>query len=377
MSQNQHSTNPVMLLSDLQGPPEYIDSLFARFEIYGNLLSESSKGKLTGLTLLLPSIEVKSPTVSSVSSHVTLVEIPHPIFRPFQFFKSIRKEFKSEKWNPSIFILAHPYKSFLLIQAIQYISKKNFRFQVQIHGHIFVKPSRRNILANAKYSFLMKSVSAAHSVRFASDVLLNDFRAKGNLGEINYLVAPIPIDFRKIPTTRNSNPFTVGIVGRMHEERGIREALEIALAVARDQPRVKFIFVGDGPMQKMIRSFLSTNIELSGSRVEHFLDNEGLQALYSELSALLSCAPSEGYGLTIREAALSGIQVLARKSQGAEIAAQEFPNRIQIYSQPMEAVSKLKNILKSNQVSMDLAEARTNQANRDLESSIRLVNSWF
>jgi glycosyltransferase involved in cell wall biosynthesis len=223
----------------------------------------------------------------------------------------------------------------------------------------------------------MKSVRAAHSVRFASEVLLNDFRAKTNLEEINYFVAPIPIDFRKIPTTRKPNPFTVGIIGRMQEERGVREALEIALAVVRDQPRAKFIFVGDGPMEKEIRNFLDSNIELSSSKVEHYLDNEGLQACYAELSALLSCAPSEGYGLTIREAALSGIRVLARKSQGAEIAAQEFPNRIQIYSQPKEAVSKLKNILESDQVSVDLAEARIIQVNRDLESSIRLVKSWL
>lgn len=366
-----------MLLSDLNGPTGYIDSLFARFEIYGKLVSETSKGKHSGLTLMLPSVKVKVFTVSNVSAHVTLVEIPHPIFRPFRFYKSIINEFKSKEWNPSTLILAHPYKSFFLIRTIQLISRRKFRYQVQFHGHIFEKPRRGNILASVKYFSLMQSVRAADSVRFASDVLLNDFKAKANLGEINSLVAPIPIDFRKIPATRMSIPFTVGIIGRMQEERGVQEALEIALAVVREQPRAKFIFVGDGPMEKEIRNFLDSNIELSSSRLEHFLDNESLRACYSELSALLSCAPSEGYGLTIREAALSGIQVLARKSQGADIAAQEFPDQIQIYIQPEQAVLKLKSILDSNKVVSGLAVARLKQANRDLESSIRLVKSWL
>lgn len=366
-----------MLLSDLHGPVGYIDSLFERFEIYGKLVLETSEGKHSGLTLMLPSIKAKVFTVSNVSAHVTLVEIPHPMFRPFRFYKSIINEFKSVEWNPSTFILAHPYKSFFLLRAIQFISRRRFRFQVQFHGHIFEKPRRGNILASAKYFSLMHSVRTADSVRFASHALLNDFKAKANLGEINSLVAPIPIDFRKIPATRMSIPFTVGIIGRMQEERGVQEALEIALAVVREQPRAKFIFVGDGPMEKEIRNFLDSNIELSSSRLEHFLDNESLQACYSELSALLSCAPSEGYGLTIREAALSGIQVLARKSQGADIAAQEFPDQIQIYIQPEQAVLKLKSILDSNQVATDLAEARLRQASRDLEASIRLVKSWL
>jgi glycosyltransferase involved in cell wall biosynthesis len=377
MTENQFSANPVMLLSDLKGPSEYIDSLFDRFEFYGKLVLETSESKHSGLTVMLPSIKAKVFTVSNVSNHVTLVEIPHPMFRPFRFYRSIINEFKSEEWNPSTFILAHPYKSFFLIQAIQLLSRRKFRFQVQFHGHIFEKPRHRSILARAKYFSLMESVRAADSVRFASHVLLNDFKSKANLGEINSLVAPIPIDFRKIPATRMSIPFTVGIIGRMQEERGVREALEIALAVVREQPRAKFIFVGDGPMEKEIRNFLDSNMELSSSRLEHFLDNKSLQAYYSELSALLSCAPSEGYGLTIREAALSGIQVLARKSQGADIASQEFPDQIQIYTLPEEAVSKLISIFDSSQVATGLAEARINQANRDLESSIRLVKSWL
>ena len=377
MKENQLSANPVMLLSDLKGASEYIDSLFDRFEVYGKLVLETSEGKHSGLTLMLPSIKAKVFTVSNVSNHVTLVEIPHPIFRPFRFYKSIINAFKSEEWNPSTFILAHPYKSFFLIQAIQLISRRKFRFQVQFHGHIFEKPRHGNILASAKYCSLMNSVRSADSVRFASQVLLDDFKAKANLGEINSLVAPIPIDFSKIPARRMPIPFTVGVIGRMQEERGVQDALEIALAVVREQPRAKFIFVGDGPMKKEIRNFLDSKIELSSSKLEHFLDNESLQACYSELSALLSCAPSEGYGLTIREAALSGIRVLARQSQGADIAAQEFPEQIQIYSQPEEAVSKLISILDSNQVATGLAEARLNQANRDLESSIRLVRSWI
>ena len=366
-----------MLLSDLKGPSEYTDSLFDRFEIYGKLVSETSEGKHSGLTLMLPRIKAKVFTVSNVSNHVTLVEIPHPMFRPFRFYISIINEFKSAEWNPSTFILAHPYKSYFLMQAIQFISRRKFRFQVQFHGHIFEKPRRGNILASAKYFSLMHSVRTADSVRFASHVLLNDFKAKNKLGEINSLVAPIPIDFRKIPAERMSIPFTVGIIGRMQEERGVREALEIALAVVREQPKAKFIFVGDGPMEKEIRNFLDSNMELSSSRLEHFLDNESLQTYYSELSALLSCAPSEGYGLTIREAALSGIRVLARKSHGADIAAQEFPDQIQIYTEPAEAVSKLISIFDSSHVATGLAEARLNQANRDLESSIRLVKSWL
>lgn len=376
MEKNLVSTNPVMLLGDLDGPSEYIESLFTRFEFYGRLIFEISNGKYSGLTILVPTRNGKFES-SDKSKHVTLIQIPHPARNPYYFSRIITKEFRNGMMNPSIFVLSHPYKSPFLFFLIQLISGKKFRYQMQIHGHIFVKPSNYNLLSWTKYLLLIQNLKKASSIRFASKILLDDFRNNITLGQINYLIAPIPIDFIKIPKNRSVDPFTVGIIGRFQEQRGIDEALKIALAVTRLQPKARFVFIGDGPLESKIRLFLTSNKELSNSRLEHFMNNENLRARYSELGVLLSCAPTEGYGLTIREAALSGIPVLARKSQGAETAALEFPNQIQIYSEFQEAILKLKELLESSQDSPDLKNLQVDQRKRDLESSQHLVKSWI
>jgi glycosyltransferase involved in cell wall biosynthesis len=191
-----------------------------------------------------------------------------------------------------------------------------------------------------------------------------------------FVLAPIPIDYSRIAIPLNSKTIDLAFIGRLHQERGIVELIKIIQLVKTASPEIRIVIAGDGPMRPKIEKQLSYWIEKGDVMMRGYLSGKEILDLYSETKVLISTAPREGYGLTLREAALSQVLVIARYSKGASEAQNSYPDQIKTFSNLSEALTLVQESL--NQKVITAATSKIDsQRQLDSEGLIRLVKSWL
>ena len=146
--------------------------------------------------------------------------------------------------------------------------------------------------------------------RFMERTLVEQFPSLN--GRIECLVGGVDLD-RFQPRVeafagRGGADRVVGYVGRLSPEKGVREFLEAARAVLRNESAVRFVIVGDGPLRAEVESEAARwgagRIELLGERddVETILPGFDVVAVPSRIDA---------FGLVSVEAMASGRPVVA------------------------------------------------------------------
>jgi glycosyltransferase involved in cell wall biosynthesis len=95
-----------------------------------------------------------------------------------------------------------------------------------------------------------------------------------------------------------------------------------------------------------------------------------------DIKLLLSCAENEGYGLSIREAVLSGTPVIAKENAGTRELRNSFPEMVFLFETIGEAVELIKSEIDSTVNIETVRRYREKQANIDAEGISSLINSW-
>jgi glycosyltransferase involved in cell wall biosynthesis len=117
----------------------------------------------------------------------------------------------------------------------------------------------------------------------------------------------------------------IGIVGRLHLERGLDTFITFAEAVHTKFPEARFNIIGVGHKAEWFKAELKRRIPESKLNFTAYLSgNEYFRAI-GELSVLCSFAPSESYGRVAREALALGVPVLAVHSAGMDALAESLP----------------------------------------------------
>ncbi|MFC7020997.1 MULTISPECIES: glycosyltransferase family 4 protein [Haloarcula] len=117
-----------------------------------------------------------------------------------------------------------------------------------------------------------------------------------------------------VATPYDDREQVVGFLGRLDEEKGIRELAE----VARDLPAdVTFRFIGDGDLREWLEGELATEIESGQVQLAGWVDHDDVPAELNRLSLLvLPSQPTEGLPTTILEALACGTPVYASPVSG-------------------------------------------------------------
>jgi 1,2-diacylglycerol 3-alpha-glucosyltransferase len=127
-----------------------------------------------------------------------------------------------------------------------------------------------------------------------------------------FVLAPIPIDFTKVATKSSGVRNELVFVGRLHSERGISDLIKIIKSLKIKRPSTTVVIVGEGPLKNELKQKFENWIQGSTITMLGFLSPDEIQDIYASTKVLVSTAPTEGYGLTLREAALSNVHVIAR-----------------------------------------------------------------
>ncbi|WP_336338842.1 glycosyltransferase family 4 protein [Haloarcula brevis] len=113
----------------------------------------------------------------------------------------------------------------------------------------------------------------------------------------------------------------VGFLGRLDEEKGVRELASVAADLPED---VTFRFIGDGDLRDWLEAELAADIERGTVELTGWVDHDDVPEQLNDLSLLvLPSQPTEGLPTTILEALACGTPVLASPVSGVPDVVRE------------------------------------------------------
>jgi glycosyltransferase involved in cell wall biosynthesis len=113
----------------------------------------------------------------------------------------------------------------------------------------------------------------------------------------------------------------VGFLGRLDEEKGVRELASVAAELPED---VTFRFIGDGDLRDWLEAELAAETERGQVELTGWVDHDDVPDQLNDLSLLvLPSQPTEGLPTTILEALACGTPVLASPVSGVPDVVRE------------------------------------------------------
>jgi L-malate glycosyltransferase len=183
---------------------------------------------------------------------------------------------------------------------------------------------RRSLAAIARPRSLPRRLAAAFAMRRADAFVANSQAAADEL------VAIDGVDASRVHVIRNAitpaarpddrdrtraawgfgpQDIVVGCVANYNPGKGLLELLEVAVAVHRLEPRIRFVLVGDGELRDTLRRradelAVGDVVRLAPGRVD-------ARSLYSAFDLAVQASESESFPNAVLEAAAAGLPIIA------------------------------------------------------------------
>ncbi|WP_226012965.1 glycosyltransferase [Halomicrobium salinisoli] len=139
-----------------------------------------------------------------------------------------------------------------------------------------------------------------------------------------------------VETPYEERDVVVGFLGRLDEEKGIRELAQVASALPED---VTFRFVGDGDLREWLEAELAEEIAAGRVEMAGWVDHEDVPAELNRMSLLvLPSQPTEGLPTTILEALACGTPVYATPVSGVPDVVRDGETGFHIRSRDPDAL---------------------------------------
>ena len=104
--------------------------------------------------------------------------------------------------------------------------------------------------------------------------------------------------------------FTLLFVGRLSEEKGIDDLIEISKSLDKKEIDYKMVFVGEGPAHQKIKESISNALIIG------WQSKETLASMYSSADLLLLPSKFDTFSCVVLEALSCGLPVIAYNSKG-------------------------------------------------------------
>jgi len=262
----------------------------------------------------------------------------------------------------------------LLICLFAKARKTNIRLQISIHTSVSALLNPSNVSGKLKLKFILLSVRFVDNIRVVSDSDLENLRKAIPYFNGQIFVAPVPIEIPKVALHKKPS-HVVGMVGRLHSERGIVESPFIFEELRVARPKSGILLIGDGAERAWLEKQLSgfePRPEFTGS-----LKQSDIRNRWPQIHVLLSCAPSESYGMALREALVNGVFVVARKNEATELLQAQFPSAMKVFTNPSEAAVFVNSFFEQIFFpDMIIAVRQAIKSEQD-KHLIQLAKSWF
>jgi len=362
---------PILAISDLTKDANALNDLLARFNEYGKSFSE----EVGDASIRLHMVTKKSPPQNGlIPSDFPFLRIVQGgnSFITYQFF--LVRYLLTHRKNFSIIIAGNPWQDYLHVLLIKPFLKN--RLQVSIHGEPYVTSQRAVFSKDSLKDLWMRfSLRFADSVRVVSAHQVEPVTLRYSVKRSKLFISPIPV---VIPTTLSNGDKEplIAFVGRLHSERNLNSWLEIIAGLYAKRQDFAIVIAGDGPEKEQLLKFLDNKIPDLKVNFLGRIPHQEVQALWSNVSVLLSTAETESFGLTLREAQLAGVQVVARRNAGTLANSYELGGEIALFDTTEEAIHGLSHALVSPISPQKIVEIRALQEVINSNSLTALAKSW-
>jgi glycosyltransferase involved in cell wall biosynthesis len=214
-------------------------------------------------------------------------------------------------------VVGDPWESYWSAYFLNKFLKRKIPIQIQVHGDIAHPLWKKINLKNRFRFFLAKSsLNRCEVIRCVSkEQKLNLIKFFGLDGK-KILVIPVPIEVVTNPLVPPKRPRTIGLIGRIHEDRGIWNFVELVKNLNRLDKGFKLLIAGDGPARDEFIHQLESVVAKNRIKYLGQISQGKLRSSWKSIGVLVSMAPVESYGRVLRESLLAGVPVWATASSG-------------------------------------------------------------
>jgi glycosyltransferase involved in cell wall biosynthesis len=285
-----------------------------RHIIYANSLAKFGNTKNLKLKILSTSTS-HSSNIKAGTLDVDFLS--KPTFNSYKFAKHCSKAVKAQGIDIKLLVAGDPWESYWSAYFLKKFLKSKIPIQIQVHGDIANPLWKRINLKNRFRFFLAKiSLNKCEVIRCVSKnqklYLINYF----GLDKKKIIVIPVPIETVNKTLVPSKRPRTIGFIGRIHEDRGIWNFVELVKNLNNLDTGFKLLIAGDGPSRDKFINQLEKMIPKNRIKFLGQISQGQLRSSWKSIGVLVSMAPVESYGRVLRESLLAGVPVWATASSG-------------------------------------------------------------
>jgi glycosyltransferase involved in cell wall biosynthesis len=350
--------------------------VIARHETYAKELFRQGKTSRLDLKVFSAGSSVK---YSANGKNKMVINISKPTFNSYMFAMKAHKFIKINNLKVKLLVASDPWESFWSAYFLNKFLNKRIPIQIQAHGDIADPRWRRiNLRNRIRFSFAKFSLPKASSIRavtkYQAENLVNAFGIKRE----KIVVVPVPITVAsKSIALKSQRPKTIGLIGRIHQDRGIWEFIKLVRILNSSSKDLKVIVIGDGPSKDKFLMKLSS--VFSKNRIIYLgqLPESELLKAWKKIGVLVSMAPVESYGRVMRESLIAGVPVWATSSAGVRDLMDNCKKgevRLLDLSKSDASLDKDFNSLLKTKVSSDFSKRFIKENNT---YATKLANSWI
>ena len=254
------------------------------------------------------------------NNNLSIERISRSTFNSIIFAKRAASVVKSKNLDVKLLVAGDPWESFWSAYFFNKFCSKKVPIQIQLHGDI-ANPAWKSINLQNKIRFNLAkfSMSKANGIRAVSNSQALKVAKIFKIKKAQISVIPVPINNLRLTSSISSKrPKTLGLIGRIHNDRGIYNFIKLVKSLTIVRADFKVVIAGSGPDESRFLEEIKELLPKSKIRFLGHLSEKELKKVWREVGVLVSTAPAESYGRVMREALVAGVPVWATKSSGVE-----------------------------------------------------------
>jgi len=312
------NTFSILILDPRGVIPSGKNDVIERHSNYGKELEKQNKKIDYRLKVFTAS--TKQISTSKNNNAFEILNISKPTFNSYMFAKKAHKFIKINNLNVKLLVAGDPWESFWSAYFLSKFMNKKIPIQIQVHGDIADPRWRRiNYRNRIRYSFAKLSLPKVSSIRAVTKYQVENLVRAFGIKRERIVVVPVPITVAsKSVTLKSERPKTIGLIGRINQDRGIWEFIRLIRVLNSSSKDLKVVVVGDGPSKDKFLLKLASVIPKNRIIYLGQLPESELRKAWKRIGVLVSMAPVESYGRVMRESLMAGVPVWATASAGVK-----------------------------------------------------------
>jgi glycosyltransferase involved in cell wall biosynthesis len=311
-------SNPSVLILDPRGNIAIGGKdVITRHEIYAKELHRQGKSSILELKVFSAAISAKS---SSKVKNERVTTISKPTFNSYMFARKVHKFIKLNNLDVKLLVAGDPWESYWSAYFLNRFLKKKTPIQIQVHGDIADPRWRKiNLRNRTRYLLAKLSLPKASSIRAVTKYQAENLVKAFGIKRETIVVVPVPITVAsKSVALKSQRSKTIGLIGRIHQDRGIWEFIRLIRVLNSSSKDFKVVVIGDGSSKDNFLLKLESIIPKNRIIYLGQLPESELRKAWKKIGVLVSMAPVESYGRVMRESVIAGVPVWATASGGVK-----------------------------------------------------------